>query len=67
MGAKLLVGSDYVKVTPSELKAIKVETMPYPGFPTDLQAQLVALCLTARGTSLLRRKYLKIGLCISLN
>ena len=34
-------------------KAIsKIETMPYPGFPTDLQPQIVAMLATAKGTSL---------------
>jgi UDP-N-acetylglucosamine 1-carboxyvinyltransferase len=32
----------------------KVETQPFPGFPTDLQAQLMALMTTARGTSVIR-------------
>ena len=31
-----------------------VETQPFPGFPTDLQAQLMALMLTAHGTSTIR-------------
>ena len=30
-----------------------VETMPFPGFPTDMQAQYAALCTTARGTTLI--------------
>ena len=30
-----------------------VETMPFPGFPTDLQAQYSALCTTAQGTTLI--------------
>ncbi|MBE5744513.1 MAG: UDP-N-acetylglucosamine 1-carboxyvinyltransferase [Clostridiales bacterium] len=30
-----------------------VETMPFPGFPTDLQAQYGALCATAKGTTLI--------------
>ena len=29
------------------------ETMPYPGFPTDMQAQLLALCTTVYGTSVI--------------
>ena len=29
-----------------------VETMPFPGFPTDMQAQYSALCTTAKGTTL---------------
>jgi UDP-N-acetylglucosamine 1-carboxyvinyltransferase len=32
-------------------KAISVSTAPYPGFPTDLQAQWVALCAISNGTS----------------
>jgi UDP-N-acetylglucosamine 1-carboxyvinyltransferase len=33
------------------LTAVDVKTMPYPGFPTDLQAQFMALATTAEGTS----------------
>jgi UDP-N-acetylglucosamine 1-carboxyvinyltransferase len=33
---------------------IRVETQPYPGFPTDLQAQLMALMTKAKGTSVIR-------------
>jgi UDP-N-acetylglucosamine 1-carboxyvinyltransferase len=33
------------------IKAIDVKTMPYPGFPTDMQAQLTALLTIAKGTS----------------
>ncbi len=36
------------------LEAVSIETQPYPGFPTDLQAQLMALMLTAKGTSTIR-------------
>lgn len=35
----------------SDIKPIQVVTKPYPGFPTDAQAQLVALCLKAKGIS----------------
>ena len=33
------------------LRPVNVTTAPFPGFPTDLQAQLMALCCRARGTS----------------
>jgi UDP-N-acetylglucosamine 1-carboxyvinyltransferase len=33
------------------LRAVDVKTMPYPGFPTDLQAQFMALMTRAAGTS----------------
>jgi UDP-N-acetylglucosamine 1-carboxyvinyltransferase len=36
------------------LQPIAVETQPYPGFPTDLQAQLMALMTRADGTSTIR-------------
>ncbi|MEZ5854979.1 MAG: UDP-N-acetylglucosamine 1-carboxyvinyltransferase [Hyphomicrobiaceae bacterium] len=36
------------------VEPISIETQPFPGFPTDLQAQLMALVTTARGTSVIR-------------
>lgn len=39
---------------PKRLKPIDVETMPYPGFPTDLQQPLVAAMCLADGTSVVR-------------
>ncbi|MEO0672896.1 MAG: UDP-N-acetylglucosamine 1-carboxyvinyltransferase [Pseudomonadota bacterium] len=36
------------------LEPITVETQPFPGFPTDLQAQLMALTTRANGTSVIR-------------
>jgi UDP-N-acetylglucosamine 1-carboxyvinyltransferase len=39
-----------------EIKAINVTTEPFPGFPTDLQAQMMALLCTASGTSVLEEK-----------
>lgn len=38
------------------VKAVNVETEPFPGFPTDLQAQMMALLCTATGTSVLEEK-----------
>ncbi|MBQ6691728.1 MAG: UDP-N-acetylglucosamine 1-carboxyvinyltransferase [Clostridia bacterium] len=39
---------------PKRLREIKlIETLPYPGFPTDLQAQFFALCTLAEGTSII--------------
>ncbi len=35
------------------LEAVEVKTLPYPGFPTDLQAQMIALMSVANGTSVL--------------
>lgn len=53
MGAKLDLGSDYVHVHPSpRLKGIAIETAPYPGFPTDVQAQMMALMSIVDGNSI---------------
>jgi UDP-N-acetylglucosamine 1-carboxyvinyltransferase len=38
------------------VKAVDVTTEPYPGFPTDLQAQFMAMMCTAEGTSVLEEK-----------
>ncbi|WP_156290884.1 UDP-N-acetylglucosamine 1-carboxyvinyltransferase [Oceanobacillus salinisoli] len=38
---------------PNELKATDVKTLPYPGFPTDMQSQMMALMLQAQGTSVI--------------
>jgi len=34
------------------LRAVDVKTLPYPGFPTDMQSQMMALLMVADGTSL---------------
>lgn len=36
---------------PVQLSPVDIETQPYPGFATDLQAQMTALCAFAKGTS----------------
>jgi UDP-N-acetylglucosamine 1-carboxyvinyltransferase len=43
-----------IKRNGSGLKAVDVTTEPFPGFPTDLQAQLMALVCRAEGTSHIR-------------
>ena len=37
-----------------EICSVDVKTLPYPGFPTDLQAQLMALMTVGKGTSVIR-------------
>ncbi len=52
MGAKFEIGDDFVKVLKVDgLTGTSVTTAPHPGFPTDAQAQLMALMTTARGPS----------------
>jgi len=52
MGASLKIKEDSIEVSPSkQLKGLKIETAPYPGFPTDLQAQIMALMSIVKGNS----------------
>ncbi len=52
MGAKIDLGEDFVDVSaPDGLKGIEVKTLPFPGFPTDMQAQLMVAMCVAKGTS----------------
>ena len=37
-------------IGPEKLKAVDVKTLPHPGFPTDVQAQFMAMLTVARGT-----------------
>ncbi len=41
-------------IGPSRLSAANLKTMPYPGFPTDMQAQFMALMCVADGTSVIK-------------
>ncbi|MGB3044997.1 MAG: UDP-N-acetylglucosamine 1-carboxyvinyltransferase [Xanthobacteraceae bacterium] len=52
-GANITVNNDGIRVTRNGagIKAVNVETAPFPGFPTDLQAQLMALMTRAEGNS----------------
>lgn len=53
-GAEVEEGPDWVRVNaPNRLKAIQVKTMPYPGFPTDMQQPMAAALATAAGTSII--------------
>ena len=40
-------------IAPKRVKAIDIKTMPYPGFPTDLQSIFAALLATGKGTSVI--------------
>ena len=43
-------------IGPKKLKAVSMTTMPYPGFPTDMQAQFMAMMCIADGTSVITEK-----------
>ncbi|MGX0848873.1 UDP-N-acetylglucosamine 1-carboxyvinyltransferase [Staphylococcus auricularis] len=54
MGVTLDDQDDAIRVTaPDELQPVDVKTLPHPGFPTDMQSQMMALLLTAEGHKLM--------------
>ncbi len=54
-GAVVETGEDWVRCSaPNGLKAVNIETSPHPGFPTDLQAQFMAMMCIAEGSSVIR-------------
>ncbi len=54
MGVQVEEGDGEIRVNAenAELSKINVKTLPYPGFPTDLQPPMVALLTTVKGTSI---------------
>ena len=57
MKANLNINNNSITTMPSlEIIGTNIETAPYPGFPTDLQAQIMALMCTASGQSEIKEK-----------
>ena len=56
-GFRIDSGSDWLRILPCEhWRAVDASTAPYPGFPTDLQAQFMALMTLAQGTSVVTER-----------
>jgi len=57
IGAKIKEDENSLKIkTSSSLKPTNITTLPYPGFPTDLQAQFMVPLILAKGTSIVVEK-----------
>jgi UDP-N-acetylglucosamine 1-carboxyvinyltransferase len=53
-GCKLETQKNIIKINANKrLKAIDIKTMPYPGFPTDMQSVFASMLTTAKGTSII--------------
>ena len=53
-GVDIEVEVDQIRVNATDgLRAVDVKTLPYPGFPTDMQAQFMALMTVAKGSSVI--------------
>ncbi|HIS29127.1 MAG TPA: UDP-N-acetylglucosamine 1-carboxyvinyltransferase [Candidatus Avamphibacillus intestinigallinarum] len=55
MGAHVIAGETKgIRVIgPETLKAVDIKTLPHPGFPTDMQSQMMTMMLCAEGTSVI--------------
>ena len=53
-GVRIELEKNLIKVTgPDRVKAVDIKTLPFPGFPTDMQPQFMALSCVAKGTSVI--------------
>ncbi|MDR0664822.1 MAG: UDP-N-acetylglucosamine 1-carboxyvinyltransferase [Helicobacteraceae bacterium] len=57
MGFSLEIGADTITIKPAaSVKPTEIVTAEYPGFPTDMQAQLMALATQAEGSSVIEER-----------
>jgi len=53
-GVKIKLNKNSIRVIgPNRVNAVDIKTLPFPGFPTDMQPQFMALACVARGTSVI--------------
>ena len=54
MGARVIIKKDAIRIQGTgRLRAVDCKTLPYPGFPTDMQPQFMTLMAVAEGTSVI--------------
>jgi UDP-N-acetylglucosamine 1-carboxyvinyltransferase len=54
IGVKVIAeGANCLRIVPGRLRATDIETLPYPGFPTDMQAPFMALLTLSEGDSVI--------------
>jgi len=57
MGCSFDIGEDTITIHPAEeLKPVNLITIEYPGFPTDMQAQFMAVAARAKGESIIEER-----------
>ena len=68
-GAQVNTGPDWIEVDMlgRRPKAVRIRTAPYPAFPTDMQAQFVALNAVAEGTGVITETVFETASCMSTN
>ncbi|RLE10873.1 UDP-N-acetylglucosamine 1-carboxyvinyltransferase [Candidatus Aerophobetes bacterium] len=53
MGMEIEVKDNQIRILGNHPRPVKIKTLPYPGFPTDLQPQMTSLACLAQGTSII--------------
>ena len=54
IGCNVRPGNHEITISgPARPRAVEITTAPFPGFPTDMQAQMIAVCSIAQGTSII--------------
>ena len=53
-GSEITIKNNSISIKTEKIKAVNIETAPFPGFPTDLQAPFTALMLKATGKSIIK-------------
>ncbi|QJW46495.1 UDP-N-acetylglucosamine 1-carboxyvinyltransferase [bacterium BFN5] len=53
IGAQITTANNYIRIRAGELRGVDIKTLPFPGFPTDLQAPMLSLLTVAKGTSII--------------
>ena len=53
-GSEITIKNDSISIKTEKIKAVNIETAPFPGFPTDLQAPFTVLMLKASGKSIIK-------------
>ncbi len=69
MGAEVTRGDDWIELDMlgKRPKAVSFRTLPHPEFPTDMQAQIMAVNAIGRGFATISETILKIVSCMFLN
>ncbi len=53
-GSKIIIKNNSISIKTEKIQAVNIETAPFPGFPTDLQAPFTVLMLKASGKSIIK-------------
>lgn len=53
IGAQIECRGSEIRIKAGDLRGVDIKTLPYPGFPTDLQAPMLSLLTIAKGTSII--------------